>query len=173
MHSLRKKDGTFVRVPLKDRFFKHVQKCANGCWEWTGARCGGKTHQYGQSSLDNRVKITAHRASWILHFGEIPEGMQVCHTCDNPACVNPEHLFLGTQKDNIRDAARKGHMRGNRVNGERRHNSVLSEVSVRAILNQWASDNRPMVRELASEFGVSMGAITNIVYRTGWKHVVV
>jgi hypothetical protein len=82
-----------------------------GCWNWTAC----KTNRgYGKTSL-NGMTTYVHRAIWVINFGEIPTGMYVCHKCDNPSCCNPEHLFLGTQKDNMRDCANKDRI--NRTNG--------------------------------------------------------
>lgn len=86
------------------RFWEKVRK-SDGCWEWTAGRLGGRYGDFMVGVGDHR---SAHRYSWELHFGPIPVGMNVCHHCDNPGCVRPDHLFIGTQKDNLRDMQGKG-----------------------------------------------------------------
>ena len=94
------------RGPLEFRFWLKVEK-TNECWKWHGAK-----HPFGygmiQRGFKPHKKITAHRASWEIHFGVIPYGMNVLHKCDNPECTNPDHLFVGTFKDNSRDMYHKG-----------------------------------------------------------------
>jgi hypothetical protein len=85
-----------------ERYSTPVPEC--GCWLWTGSvdKSG-----YGTTKLDGKWR-TMHRLSWEYHNGQIPKGLQVLHKCDVPSCINPEHLFLGTQKDNVHDGIRKG-----------------------------------------------------------------
>lgn len=101
------------RIPIEVRFWKKVYKTPR-CWIWTGARKQGPWN-YGiiEKDRDSRRMELAHRVSWRLHHGEIPSGLCVLHRCDNPPCVRPEHLFLGTLRDNTQDMIRKGRARLN------------------------------------------------------------
>lgn len=91
------------RIPVKIRFFEKVKK-TNACWLWTGC-----IHRQGYGEINvNGKSVLAHRVSWEIHNGAIPPNMKILHHCDIPPCVNPRHLFLGTQKDNMIDCFRKG-----------------------------------------------------------------
>lgn len=99
---------------ITERFWTKVVKHLKGCWEWKGA-----THEFGYGRIDNQQ---AHRVSWRIHFGDIPNGLGVLHQCDNPPCTRPDHLFLGTPLDNSKDAVAKGRMkRPPRTHCKRRH----------------------------------------------------
>ena len=93
--------------PVEERFWEKVKKSTD-CWNWTA---GTNSKGYGRilnSRKECEGEISAHRLSWVLHNGPIPEGLQVLHNCDNPPCVRPDHLFLGTNLDNMRDKKNKG-----------------------------------------------------------------
>jgi hypothetical protein len=95
------------RLTPEERFWLKVEK-TESCWIWIGA-CKGSL-EYGNFYLSRGVYVYAHHFSWELHFGPIPEGKQVLHSCDMPRCVNPGHLEIGTQCDNVYDALTKGHL---------------------------------------------------------------
>lgn len=106
-----------VHPPLKARFYKKfIVHPGSRCWIWTASLRGDFKGGYGQIGLDRRRGVhDAHRVSWLLHHGEIPTGMCVLHKCDNPKCVNPEHLFLGTRTENTLDMITKGRGHWQRV----------------------------------------------------------
>lgn len=107
--------GVFRIIPIEERFWQNVGVSAD-CWEWQGTK---DSKGYGLIT-DRRKNIGAHRLSWQLCYGPIPDGLYVCHSCDNPSCVRPEHLFLGTNQDNQRDASAKGRSAFGDRNGARK-----------------------------------------------------
>jgi len=159
------------RVPLAERFWTHVDKTGD-CWLWTGAT---NNQGYGQVGADNHKTILAHRASWMMAYGTIKDGLCVCHHCDTPACVNPAHLFLGTYSENAKDMYAKGRgwlsrHRDALPAGEAHHNARLTEMQVREIRRLYALDAVSQ-GELSRRFGVARTSIRNIVTGEGWKHV--
>src|SRR5690242_3461462 len=99
--------NTPIRLSLADRLWSRYDVADSGCWIFTGSR--HKTRGYGSIGLGRRSEgtIETHRAAWLVTHGEIPADAFVCHRCDNPPCINPEHLFLGTVEDNNRDMRQK------------------------------------------------------------------
>jgi hypothetical protein len=129
----------------------------DGCWIWTGSI---RTTGYGEVGIPGERKtIAAHRASWIIHNGPIPDGLMVCHHCDNRRCVRPDHLFIGTAADNARDCVEKG--RSNSPHGIRSGNAKLTWDQVQEIRRRHVPGIHPARRtggsstELAAEFGVT------------------
>lgn len=195
---------------LSDRFWSKVDKCGpvpahcpelGACWVWT-ASCDRKG--YGQiftgerTATGNKKPAAAHRVSWLLHHAD-PGGLCVLHRCDNPACVRPEHLFLGTVADNNRDMWAKGRAtkvrafgdasgsrkhperlaRGDRhysrreperlARGERHGKTRLTADQVREIRRERESGTP--LKALADRFGISACAVSAIAHRRNWGHV--
>lgn len=152
---------------LAVRFWSKVDRTGE-CWEWTGYR---DPNGYGRFSVGGRggsVQL-AHRYAWEMQNGSA-NGLFVCHHCDNPPCVNPAHMFLGTQVDNMRDMASKGRWSPrNTACGERQGLAKLTEESVRAIRSRAVSET---IAALAREFCVSESTIACAVHRRTWRHVV-
>lgn len=122
------------------------------CWEWLAGKSAGG---YGKFSIHYETWM-AHRVVWILTYGPIPEGLCVCHHCDNKSCCNPYHLFLGTRGDNNRDAMRKG-----------RKSKKLTEDDVREIREIYA-DNTQTQQDIADEFDVRVSQINKILRGRQW-----
>jgi hypothetical protein len=110
--------------------------------------------------------IGAHQYSYMLHNGEYEPGLVVCHRCDNPSCVNPKHLFLGTAKDNVTDAVRKGRMHLGEAHGA----AKLTNEIVREVRRRYA-DGGISLRKLAAEYGISDMALFHAIRGNTWKHV--
>lgn len=157
-------NDTKKRESLKRRLFEKVVRAPSGCLEWTAS-----THQfgYGLISAGRKMPFKTHRVAWALEHGPIPDGLLVCHKCDNPKCVEVAHLFLGTPLENMRDKERKGR-RGTQhyPKGEEHHNTKFNEEVVRYIR---ASNER--LSKLANDFNVSEMTIRRIKKRESWKHV--
>lgn len=154
------------------RFWAKVRKDPDGCWRWTASADGG----YGQIVFGRRGQQRrwgAHRFSWVLHCGQIPRGLGVLHTCDNGLCVNPEHLYLGTQGDNNRDMVARGRScKGRiipRICGSGNPNSRLTEEDVRDVLRRYRAGERQAA--LAHAFGVGKSTIGHLVRGETWRQI--
>ena len=156
-------------MKLIERFMdKVVQVPIAGCWIWTASHI--ESVGYGRFGMSSGEVEYAHRASWRLFRGEIPKGMYVCHHCDVRLCVNPDHLFLGTASDNMRDASRKNRVvlptMEQRLRGEKQPMSKLTNDQVRRIRASEVSS-----AALAKEFGVDPSAISRIRSRQTYASV--
>ena len=149
-------------MSLTERFWKKVRKEPNGCWPFIG---GLNTSGYGNFSLNKRYSTNASRVAYLLCRGPIPLGMVVCHQCDNPACVRPDHLFLGTPADNTRDAAQKGRM----AHGEKHPAHKIRGADVIQIRQKYNSGIP--TRIIAREYGLAQNHVARILRGTAWSRI--
>ena len=141
-----------------DRFMAKVDRASSDCWTWTAKRTrdGYGAFWNGEQSAKNQpVQVLAHRWAYEHFVGEIPTGMYVCHHCDNPSCVNPAHLFVGTQKQNVHDCIRKVRHRNARV--------ALTAAQADAIRSEYQGRYGDLVR-LARKYGASRKLIADVVH---------
>lgn len=155
------------RYPTTEEAFRQrvIPAAINECWEWQGHR---SNRGYGILLVGGRRgrQVPAHRIAYELTYGLIPDGIAVCHRCDNPPCVNPAHLFLGTQQDNIRDMVKKRR----HVHGEKHRSCKLCPDDVRLIRQLYARGNISTLK-LANRFGVAVGTVKAILQGRTWKYV--
>ena len=147
---------------LGNRFWSKVKKTPNGCWEWTASLAN---YGYGQFYWKGKPE-RAHRLTFIEVNGEIPEGMYVLHKCDNPCCVNPNHLFLGTHQDNMDDMLKKSRNARGETNGQ----SKLKESEVSDIRAEYR-DGGITQYDLAAYYKVDQSQISYVINNKTWKHL--
>ena len=154
------------RADLAIRFWNKVTPLdKDHCWAWQGKRTeGGYGHIRYMLPSGNWSHVVAHRVSWELHNGQIPAGMLVLHRCDNPPCINPNHLFLGTHTDNARDREAKN--RGGALAGDKHPFSKLTSRDVLEI----RSSTKPL-RYFAEKFGVSIPTVCDVRKGRTWNHI--
>lgn len=148
-------------------FWAKVNK-TEACWLWTAAQLS----RYGVFSVrtPNGTKtVRAHRYAYELAYGSIPDGLLVCHRCDTPLCVRPDHLFLGTQSDNVKDMHSKGRGGEADVKGERNGQAKVTAEDVRQIRTRFAAGESPTA--IAREYGLTPPSVYDIAKRRSWKHV--
>lgn len=156
---------------LRKKFWERVSKSDDeaGCWEWIG----GKMNGYGRMKIDGVHLVQAHRLSYVLHYGDVPTGLIVCHKCNNRSCVRPDHLYAGTYKDNFDDMARAGNAfdissttNHSPARGARIGVAMLTDSQVIEIYRLIREGARH--RDLAARFGVGKTTITNIASGRSW-----
>lgn len=160
-----------------ERFWKKVNKhgpiqahCTElgPCWDWAPA----KKSRYGTICRTKLAhsEIKAHRASWILHYGPIPEGLEVCHKCDNGRCVNPSHLWVGTHTDNMRDMIAKN--RRSSARGERSGMSKFTERQIREMRKLFVPRSKTNgLKALMDRFSISKAHLCKVINLQSWAHV--
>jgi hypothetical protein len=175
-----------MKYSLKDvkRFWSKVAPDFMGCWEWQGGYDG---HNYGKFWAQGHKNLRANRVAYEIVYGPIPNGLEVCHTCDNPRCVRPDHLFIATHAGNMSDASRKGRMPGSvsspvragenhwmrrypeRIpRGSRRGHAKISEADVLQIRK--LSETTPQ-HEIAILFGIAQSTVSRLLKGFTWNHV--
>jgi hypothetical protein len=151
-------------VSVLERFEEKIAYCPmSGCWLWTASV---DMYGYGRIRVDGKSR-KASRVSWELHRGPIPGDLHVCHHCDTPSCVNPDHLFLGTRSDNQRDCEIKGrrtHARGEQSNKAKMTATKVLEARARSAAGE-------KTRQLARAYGISQPSMKAILRRKAWAHV--
>ena len=153
--------GFYKRPTAEQRFWLKVNK-TDYCWEWVAGKIKSGYGEY----WSGEKMVYAHRFSWEISNGKIPEGLCVLHKCDNPSCVRPSHLFLGTNLDNSKDAVLKNRI----VFGENHYKTKLTENKVRAIRDMYAAGN--ITQEVLGRlFGITFQSISSIINNKRWKHI--
>lgn len=157
---------------LHEFFWSNVKiQGGDGCWEWTGTKLSGGDVGYGLCYFDRKAKV-AHRVAYEMHYGPIPDGLNALHRCDNRPCVRPDHLFLGTQADNVHDMHRKGRHRfvvPPPPRGELNRGAKLTAEQVLAIRAAIADGARSC--DLAARYGVRESQIGRIKHGLRWRHL--
>lgn len=152
----------FHGLTEKERFFKRVGKLDSGCWLWLGSLNTG----YGQFRRDDGSIVLSHRFSYLLHNGGAVDGLVVMHKCDTPRCVNPEHLALGTQADNVQDMRNKGREKKRGLPGSEHGMSKLTDAQVREIRS--SKESGPAI---AKRLSISTTTVYDVRNRKIWTHI--
>lgn len=158
--------GRYIAVPLEERFWEHVSpEPTSGCWLWTGAIT---SRGYG-NVRDGRRTDQAHRVAWVLTHGPVPHGLFVLHKCDNRACVNPVHLFLGTHDDNMADMDAKGRRKATPAPGETNASAKLTTALVEQARAEYAAGGVTL-REMAPRYGVHFVTLASAIRGATWRN---
>jgi hypothetical protein len=157
------------RIPIEDRFWLMVRK-TRGCWLWTGATQGSMGYGVLATGGKQGGQTRAHRLSWEIHNGPIPSGLWVLHTCDNPRCVRPDHLWLGTRQDNVDDCVTKGRNAGGggKSLGEAHGMAKLTNDVVLAMRADYPAMTQ---KAIAEKYGTNQTTVSLVVNRKRWTHI--
>lgn len=150
-------------MSVEDRFWRRVDRSGEGCWEWPENGIGSKG--YGIFKIDGK-NVSAHKFAYELTHGPVPDGLEVCHTCDNPPCVRPSHLFLGTRAANAADMVRKGRS----LRGARNVKAKLTANNVLDIRVLYAAGFESL-QELAERYALRVLAVSRIISGASWSHL--
>lgn len=160
-----------LNKPLEQRLHDAIKINNNGCWEWVKNR-----NKDGYGGLRYKSKTwMAHRLSYTFYKGPIPEGMLVCHKCDNPPCINPDHLFIGNNSDNMMDAYRKGRWKGvlgyrkKTCKGENHWYSKFKPEIILEIRKLFKSGLR--IIDICNKYNMNHATVSDICKRRSWKHL--
>lgn len=166
MASRRYTAGKFAGLSLEARFWARVkQDAGDACWLWTGSR--QSPVRYGRLLVEGQ-RVYAHRFSWILHYGMIPDGLYVLHQCDTPPCVRPDHLFLGTHSDNMQDMRSKGRQRITHQRGATHYKTRLTADDARALVHLHYAEGWSYPR-LGRRYGMTHQGVLNICHGKTWR----
>lgn len=158
-------DGIEQRIDLGDRFWSRVNFLGS-CWEWAGSV---NAKGYGQFSVEKATPKLSHRLSYEYAFGPFRKTLCVCHKCDNPPCVRPDHLFLGDRSANNMDMLAKGRARGGSLPGEKSPTSILTDRQVSEMRALFSF--RGGAKEAAREYGISATQAWRIISHKSWSHI--
>lgn len=150
-------------ISIEEKLKRYMVDDRN-CWNWIAAK---DKDGYGVFSHHRGKQIRAHRASYFFHIGDIPNGMMVCHSCDNRSCINPKHLFVGTAKDNTQDMIKK--QRRPILRGENHPNAKLTIQQVREI-KELRAQNLPLLN-IANQYGIRFQTVSSIEKGKTWKNI--
>jgi len=161
----------YTSMPLEDRFWKKVMKTET-CWLWTACL---DLDGYGliSSGGHDGINLKAHRVSYLINIGPIPEGLSILHRCDVRCCVNPHHLFSGTQSENLLDMFAKGRARGKQLGGMPGEENGRAKLTIANIkdIRELLEKKHFLIKEIAASFGVSATQISRICHNKQWRSI--
>ena len=151
---------------------KYTVNKVTGCWDWTGGK--RRKNNYGvmfHREGDKKLSVAAHRMSYMIFISrQIPDGLMICHKCDNKGCINPDHLFAGTNQDNVDDFVKKGFKEATIPRGEKHQNTKLKNDTVANMkADLWGG--QLSIRQVSEKYNVTMRTATNIKYGCTWGHI--